>query len=406
MIIQLAWRNLWRQPRRTILSSLTIAFTTTLLIFMPSMQSGSYNIMIENTLRMYDGYAEILQAGYRDNPEIRKTINKPEQLIDEIKQQTGLSSISVRADGSAILSSESRSLGARVVGVLPDSESMVSTIPDNITAGRFLKGNNSNEIVMGSTLAKNLQLELGDRVTLLGMAKDGSLAADSLILTGTFTTGLNALDRLQAEMPLGRFQETFAMQDQAHTIILNSETLSTFQGTFDSVASIAEKHELVLLDWKALQPGLWQGILLDISSAALIYLTLIVVVAFSLLNSILMSILERTREFGVLLALGMSPGNISRMVLVETLLILCIGLGLGFIFGYLLTDYYAYVGIHFEEAQEIFSRYGLGGGIYPDLNIITLLAGPSIIAISVLLAGLFPILRIHRMQAVAAMRSI
>ena len=103
---------------------------------------------------------------------------------------------------------------------------------------------------------------------------------------------------------------------------------------------------------------------------------------------------------------SMSPGNISRMVLVDNLLILCIGLGLGYISGYLVTDYYAHAGIHFEEAQEIFSRYGLSSGIYPELNSITLLIGPVCIALSVLLAGLFPILRIHRMDAVAAMRSI
>lgn len=406
MIIQLAWRNLWRQPRRTLLSSLAITFTTSLLIFMPSMQNGSYNTMIENTLRLYDGYAEIQQNGYRDNPEMRNSIPHYGTIVEQLKTQTGLSNIAVRADGAAILSSPLRSLGAQVIGVQPENENLLSTIPGNIRQGRYIESVNADEIVMGEILAQNLRLEPGDRVTLLGLGRDGSLAADSLVLVGTFSTGIKSLDRLMAEIPLTRFQQTYSMQDHAHSIVINDDDLKSYQQRHNSVQSIASEHQLQLLDWKQLQPGLWQGILLDISSAALVYIALVIVVAFSLLNSILMSVLERTREFGVLLALGMSSGQISRMVWLETCLMLLFGLVLGMFLGYLVSDYYAHAGIHFEQAQEIFSRYGLPSAIYPQVSAITLLAGPVVISLSVLLAGLFPIIRIHRLQPVNAMRQI
>ena len=406
MIIQLAWRNLWRQPRRTILSSLAIAFTAAFLIFMPSLQNGSYNTMIETTLRLYDGYAEIQQEGYRDNPQIRNSIQNYAAVLAELAIHPEVNASGARAIGSAILSSESRSLGAQIVGVQPSVETKISSIPGNIRNGRFLQGDDSDEIVMGITLARNLQLNLGDKVTLLGMGRDGSLAVDSLVLVGTFDTGIHALDRLMAEVPLNRFQQAFTMEGQAHAIVLSGETISQFQPILKSIQRIAQQHKLKLLDWKALQPGLYQGILLDISSAAMIYIAMVLVVTFSLLNSLLMSVLERTREFGVLLALGMRPGFIGRMVWTETILIIVIGLSVGLLIGYVVSEYYGNVGIHFEQAQEIFDKYGLPSAIYPEVNALTLLAGPIVIGVSVLLAGLFPVLRIYRLEPVPAMRTI
>jgi len=406
MIIQLAWRNLWRQPRRTVLSSLAIAFTSAFMIFMPSLQNGSYNSMIESTLRLYDGYAEIQQEGYRDNPEIRNSIKNYTAVITGLEGLPEIKAVGARGIGSAVLSSKSRSLGAQIVGVEPSVEAKLSSIPSNIRNGRFLQGEDSDEIVMGVTLARNLQLNLGDKVTLLGMGRDGSLAVDSLVLVGTFVTGINALDRLMAEMPLGRFQQSFSMNQQVHAIVLSGENISQFQPVLASVRDIAAQHNLSLLDWKALQPGLYQGIILDISSAAMIYIAMIIVVTFSLLNSLLMSVLERTREFGMLLALGMRPGSIGRMIWAETVLLIVFGLSIGLLIGYLVSEYYAKVGIHFEKAQEVFDKFGLPSAIYPEVSVLTLLVGPTIIGLSVLFAGLFPVLRIYRLQPVAAMRTI
>ena len=406
MIVAMAWRNLWRQPRRTVLSSLTIAFTSAFLIFMPSMQNGSYDAMIENTLRLYDGYAEIQRPGYHDDPEIRTSITDSQAVVTELEALPGLQAVTTRAISYALLASEQRSFGAQIVGVEPASEPAVSTVASNIHEGRFLQGEASAEVVLGETLARNLRLSVGDRVTLLGMGRDGSLAADSLTVVGVFATGINAMDRLVAEIPLGRFQETFSMPDQVHTIVLSGASLPRFQPSLPAIRAIAEKHQLTMQDWKQLKPGLWQGILLDISTASLIYVAMIIVVTFSLLNSLLMSVLERTREFGMLIALGMRPGAIGRMVWLETVMLLLLGLSVGIALGYGLSQYYAEVGIYFGESQELFSQFGLPGAMYPKVNAFTLLAGPGAIAVCVILAGAYPILRIRRLEPVAAMGAV
>jgi len=410
MIFELAWRNSWRQPRRTILSSLAIAFTSAFLIFMPSLQNGSYAAMVENTLRLFDGYAEIQQSGYRDNPEIRNSFSIPDDLIRQLKDLKHVNVISQRAVSFALVASEQRSFGAQIVGVQSNSEPMVSTIPGNIKHGRFLStdvnNENTGEIVLGDVLAKNLKVNIGDKITLLGNGRDGSLAVDSLTVVGIFSTGISAMDRLMAEIPLQRFQQTFSMQQQVHSIILSGEDIFSFQQAIKPIRTLANKYNLVALDWQQLQPGLMKGILLDMSTSLPLYVAMVLVVTFSLLNSVFMSVLERTREFGVLLSLGMRPSNIAKMVWIETLILIVSGLILGIVFGYALTEYYAHIGIHFEEAEEIFSEFGLPSAMYPQLNWFTLLMGPGIIGLCILISTIFPVMRIYKMQPVPAMRAV
>jgi putative ABC transport system permease protein len=274
-----------------------------------------------------------------------------------------------------------------------------------VTRGRYLAEGDAAEIVLGATLARNLRVSIGDPVTLLGVGRDGSLAADSLSLVGTFETGVADFDRLTAEMPLARFQDTFAMPDMAHTIVLSGASLSTFDGQLPRVRAVAGPRGLEVLGWRRLEPGLWQAILLDASTAGLIYVAMVVVVAFSLLNSLLMAVLERTNEFGMLMALGMRPGGIGRMVWLETVLLLALGLAVGVTLGYLVTAYYARHGIVFGQAEQLFGQFGLPGGMYPRISPLTLLAGPGVIALATLLAALFPFWRVYRLEPVPAMRA-
>jgi len=406
VIFALAWRNLWRRPRRTALSVAGLAFAAAFLIFMPSLQNGAYRAMIENTLRLYDGYAQLERPGYRDEPDIRDTIVDVEDLLGTLRGISGLDGVSARASAYVLLSADDRSFGAQVVGVEPDSEAEVSRIPRNIERGRFLAPGAEDEIALGTTLARNLAVDVGDVITLLGTGYDGSLAADSLRVVGTYTTGISEIDRLTAEIPLTRFQDTFTMPDQAHTIVLSGASLGEIAPLMDRVRAIAAPLGLELLEWRSLEPGLWQAIILDASTGSLIYAAMVIVVTFTLLNSFLMAVLERTHEFGVLMALGMRPARIGRMVWLETALMLALGLGAGMALGYVVTSYFAHTGIVFGQMEEVFGRFGLPGAMYPRIDALTLLAGPGVIALCTLLAGVFPFLRVYRLQPVAAMRSV
>ncbi|MGB0467482.1 MAG: ABC transporter permease [Pontibacterium sp.] len=398
MIVALAWRNLWRYKRRTFLSAIAIAATCALTIFLPSLQAGSYQAMVSASLGVLDGYLQIQHPEYLDKPAMRNSFVPPASVVRAL--EAGNVTTAARASGFALLTSPERSVGVQVVGVEPEKEVSVSTVPGNIVTGRYLQQN--NEIVLGSALARNLRQQIGDQVTLLGTGRDGSLAVDSLKVVGFFETGFPALDRQLAEINLSRFNTTFSMEGQRHGLILQSAS----EINRADLQPLIESEGLAFRDWKQLQPGLLHAIKLDISSAVMMYVILILVICFSLMNAMLMSVLERSREFGMVMALGVRPMILGRILWLENLMITLLGIMAGLVIGAVVTLYYQSAGIHFSGAEEVFARYGLSSTIYPELSALTLLSGPVIIAVVLVIAGFYPVWRVSRLNLLDAMRAI
>lgn len=404
-MLALAWRNLWRHPRRTWLNLSAMAFAAVVTIFMLALQVGTYNELVDRALKVVHGYAQVRPAEDGDSPTPRGLIRDAAAVAARVGQAPGVAHASPRALGYALLSSAERSYAVQVIGVDPVAEPQVSTLPGSIRAGRFLSGNEADEIVLGAVLAKNLKVQPGDTVTLLGMARDGSVAADSLRVAGVFETGTRELDRGLAQMPLGRFQGAFAMPGAAHAIVVTTASLAELDGALAALRERLAGQGLAVLGWDRLAPGLKQAIELDAGTAMALYAGLLVVVVFSLLNSLLISVLERTREFGVLLGIGMAAGKLGRLVWLETVLLASLGVGLGLLLGGAATAYYARYGLRLEGVDAIVAQWGLPDRLYPVATPFTLLTGPAALFASVVLAGIMPVLRIRRLKALEAMRS-
>lgn len=405
-MITLAWRNIWRQRRRTLLTTTAIAVACLVMIFLLALQLGTYATMKDNTLRVFDGFAQVQQPGYLDDPGIRRTIDRPDDLAAGLAKLPGIRATAVRASTYALLSHGQRSVGVYLVGVQPQAERNVSKIPGMLRQGRYLAAGQPAAVVVGAALARNLRVGVGDTLTLLGSARDGSVAADRLEVAGIVDSGINALDRQLAEMPLQRFQDDFAMPAQAHAIVLSGARLSDVEAALPAARALAARQGLVVRDWGQLQPGLRHAIQLDASTSLLWYVSLVVVAIALLLNTLLMSVLERTREFGVLMALGMRPGAIGRMVWLEILLLLAIGLGVGIGLGAAVTGWYAMHGLTLPGTENVFAQWGLPAQLYPRVDAWSLLSAPAAIAVCTAIAGVFPYLRIRRLQPVSAMRAV
>ena len=405
-MIALAWRNLWRQPRRTFLTLAVITLAGAVTVFLLALQAGSYATMKNNTLGVFDGFAQVQQPGYLDDPGIRRTIAHPEQLATKIGQSAEVGAVAIRGATYALLSRDQHSVGAYVVGVQPEVEAQVSSIAASLRFGSYLRPGHAAELVIGRALARNLGVSIGDQVTLLGTARDGSVAADVLTVRGIFESGVNDLDRRLVELPLDRFRADFAMDGLANTLVVSGHGLAQVQSALPAIRQLAEAQGLVVRSWDELEPGLEAAIRLDAGTSMLWYVSLVVVVVVLLLNTLLMSVLERTREFGVLLALGMRDGAIGRMVWLEMLLLLGIGLAAGMALGSGLAAWYGIHGMALPGAEGVFAQWGLPSQMYPQLSAFSLLTGPAAIALSTALAGVFPYLRIRRLRPVSAMRAV
>jgi putative ABC transport system permease protein len=412
--LTLAWRNLWRHPRRTALTLAAIVFSDVLLVWMIALQLGQYDMMIDSTLRAFSGHVQIQAHGYLDKPQMHRTIPNAINLAAEIRKALhdkesapkASAHVSARALGFALVSSEERSYGAQIAGVQPQYEPKVSVIPGLIKQGRYLNGANSEEAVIGSVMARNLKVGVGDELTLLGSGKDGSFAAAVVSVVGIYDSGNTELDRYMVQVPLQYFQEVFSMRGSAHSIVITAASHEQSKVLTPWLRNHIKNDNLDVIMWERLQPGLKQAIQADFSTAWLMYGVLVALVAFSVLNTFLMSVLERTHEFGIMLALGLTPGKVGRLVWTESLFMALTGMALGIVAGAVFTSYFTIHGFSYPGMEELASKFNLPDRFYPQLDVVSLLLGPGVIFTATLLAALWPAARIHLLKPVEAMQAV
>ena len=405
MLAALAWRNLWRRPQRTVLSLISISLVSGLLVFVLSFQDGVYATMKETTLRIFDGYAQLQPAGYAADPRLELAIDHPDDLARAAEGVHGVTAAAPRVNGFAILANGSRSYAAAVVGVDPASEAKISTIASRISDGRYLQPGDTNQAILGETLAKNLGVKVGGKLTLLGSARDGSVAADVLTVAGVYHSGIPDLDRSILEMPLARAQDTFGMDGAVNTIVLGGPSLGAVNRALPALDEIGRRSGVAVRDWKAMEPAMRDAIDLKYATSMLFYASLVIVVAFIILNTLLMSVLERTREFGMLLALGMRSGQIGAMVWIELLGLALLGSAIGVGFGAAITLWLQHRGIDMPIDPKVMAQFGMSTRLYPALTAFSAFAGPGALLLTILVGGFVPYLRLARLTPAIAMRA-
>ena len=417
MIFTLAWRNLWRHRTRTWITVSAMVFSNVLLVFMLSLQVGTYQMMIENALNLFTGHLQVQDSRYLDNPKQRYDIAAAQRLATQLRQQLNTDAIALRGSAFALLSSEQRSFGAQIIGVQPDFDKYTSSISGQIKQGRYLANDDSDAIILGATLARNLKLKLGDEVTLLGSDRQGSIAAGFVTVVGIFATGLPEMDRNLAQLPLAYFQALYGSEGRANYIVIRSPDALQLSGWKVTVNSILDTFAngnnsdnknvaLSLRDWDELQPGIKQAIQADISGAIFMYAILIILVAFSVMNTQLMSVLERTREFGTVMALGLRPARLSRLILLETTMMAVLGLVIGVAIGMSITAYLHVYGFSYPGMEDMAAKFNMSERLYPSINWLAALAGPSLVMGFSVLATIYPAMKIRRLAPLEAMRAV
>ena len=424
--VQMAWRNVWRNPRRTWLTVSAICFACIVLIFMLSFQFGSYETMINSSVKINTGHLQVQAEGYFEKRTMRRVIPDPGPVIKMIKGIEAVEAVTVRANAFSLVSSAGRTYGAMVIGIDPEREKDVSTLADLIRKGNFLPSEpvsvdvpgelsgesleESSGALVGALLARNLNVGVGDELTLLGQGRDGSVAATIGRVCGIYESGIDEFDRNTLQIPIQIFQSVYSMDDAVHEIVINVRSLhevaAVKQEIIRRITAMPEAEDLVVMDWDELMPGLTQAILIDLTMGIIFWFLLVLVVAFSILNTFLMAVFERTREFGVMMAIGMSPNRLVKLLVYESGLMTLIGIGLGILIGCGITWIFQAYGIDMARSSEILAQYGISGRIYPQLSLITAFAGPLLVWMITIAVALYPAMKIRRLKPVEAMTHV
>jgi putative ABC transport system permease protein len=407
MNLKMGWRNIWRNKRRTVLTIAAIAFACILLVFMLSFQIGTYDTMINASVRVHTGHLQVQAKGYHEKQQIRQIVRHPDKILADAEALPGVTAATERASAFSLVSSAERTYGALVIGIDPQNEAATSTLSKLIRKGRFLDAADSDAALVGQLLARNLQVDIGDELTVLGQGGDGSVAAAVFKVKGIYSSGMDDFDRRAIQVPLGYFQEVFTLGNNVHEIVVIVRSLADVhrvkQALERKIAAENLSQDLVVLDWMQLLPGLAQGIAMDLVSGLIIYVILILVVAFSILNTFLMAILERTREFGVMMALGTTPNRLVKMVMLESMLMTLVGIFTGIALGIFLTWYFQVHGIVLAGSSEMLKQYGISGALYPRLTWFSIITGPTLVFLITVCAALYPALKIRKLKPVEAL---
>jgi ABC-type lipoprotein release transport system permease subunit len=245
---------------------------------------------------------------------------------------------------------------------------------------------------------------------MLGQGRDGSIAATVVQVKGIFSSGIDEFDRASIQIPLSTFQDIFSMREAVHEVVVIGKSLSDvpeIKAKIQAALTLLNKDKpLKTLDWQDLMPGLRQAIEMDLVSGLIFYGLLIIVVAFSILNTFLMAIFERTKEFGVMMAIGTTPRRLTKVLLAESMTMTLIGIVAGIILGIVVTYYFQVHGIDFSGGSELLSQFGISGRMYPKLSLLSVSIGPFMVLFFTFCAALYPAFKIRRLRPVEAMMAV
>lgn len=405
LLIKLAWRNIWRNKRRSILTLCAIVFATFASVAMRGIQLGTYQLNITNAVNMFSGFLQIQKTGYQQNPSLNKNFRYNNNIAEKVAGTNHILGFAPRVYADGLISFKDNSLGAAVIGVDPEKEKNTTTFMNRIKEGRFFDTADGYEIVVGTKLLKNLKAKIGDDIVILSQGYDGSLGNLKFKIVGTFKMGVQEYDASTAFIGLETAQELVAMYGRIHAVAIKVDDIENIGDVQTNLTVALNNPDLSVLSWEEVMSDFKQSIELDNVSGIFMLLVLIIIVAFGILNTVLMSVTERFNEFGVTLSIGMPQMKLVGLVLIETLFLTLIGVIIGDIIGWFINHMIILNPIEFgDELGKIYEEYGFLPRMESTNTISIFINTTLTIVIVSLISSFYPAYRTYKLEPLKGIR--
>jgi putative ABC transport system permease protein len=407
MLFKIAWRNVIRNKRRTIITVIAIVFAAYLSVIMRGMQKGVYSVSITNAVEMMSGYMQIQEEEFNETPSLRNSFKMDLALFSYLKNNEKIKGVSPRINSNCLIGSDNTSLGAMLIALNPELDKNVTKLNEKVEKGKFLNNDNIYEIVVGEKLMKNLNSSVGDTVVILASSYEGYMGNLKFVIGGSFKTGSPELDKSTLFMNIKAADELLSMHNKITSVAIGLNSLEDLIVIKDEISNHIKDSNLTVLDWGELMPDLKQSIEFDDASGIVYLMFLILIVGFGIMNTINMSVTERYKEFGVMLALGAKHGFIAMTLFLEIVIITLISLTVGLAAGYFTNMYYIKNPYEFTgELKEMYQQFGfdahLTSSVSPEIFISTSLT----VLIVALLVCFISTFKIYKLEALKGIRHI
>lgn len=405
MLAKLAWRNIWRNKRRTSITLMSVFFAVILSTLMMSMKEGMYARMMDSMVGAFGGYVQVQSEDYLLDRSLDDALPLTDELEAMINGTARVSGHVPRIESFALSASDETTKGAMVMGIDPERETAYTDMAERVSEGAYL-ATDDGAVLIGAGLAKYLKLGVGDTIVLMGMGYRGSTAAGKYPVKGLVKFGSPELSKQLVIMPLREAQWFFGAQDMVTNIVVlidNPDHAKRITGDLGKTLP----NGLVAKDWEILMPDLKNMIETDRVEGYVFMFILYLVIAFGIFGTMLMMLAERMHEFGVLVAVGMKRWKLAVIFWLEVLLLALLGSLLGMVGALPVCGWFYYFPITFGEGEDfakMFEEYGLEPVLQASIDLEVFATQAVVVAVITSLIALYPMMRIARLKAIDAMR--
>lgn len=403
MILKLIWRNLWRNSRRTLITMASIAFAVLFAVLMKSFQDGVFNNLIKNVVGYYSGYVQIHQKGYWDEQVLDNCFALEDILTNKLQQNSQINVIVPRLETFVLISKENTSKGCMLVGTDAVKENNLTQLKRKLIKGSYFN-NKEDVVIIAEGLAKRINAKVNDTIVLFGQGVHGAMAAGKFKVKGIVHLASPAMNDAFVYLPLLAAQYYLNAENRLTSISLgidNPENGNTIVN--DLKTTIGQKYEVMA--WQEMMPEIANHIRADGFSFYVFSGILYLIIGFGLFGTLLMMTVERTHEFGMLIAIGMKKSKLKIILLGETLMITLLGVVLGMLLSLPSVFYLQEKPIRFSgEIAKAYEQFGFEAIFPAEFNLAIFFNQSLIILCMALLIGLYPLWFVNSLNPVNAMK--
>lgn len=406
MLLKLAWLNIWRNRRRTIITATSVFFAIFLAIVLRSLTDGVYDNMIHNAVSYSSGYLQVQQKGYWDEQSIDNTFKEDEQLYQELLKNPEINYLTPRLQSFALASYADKTKGVLVLGIDPSKEKQVNKLQEKITDGQFIETINDNAVVLGEGLASQLKLKVNDTLVLLGQGYHASSAAGKFKVKGLIKLGAIELNNGVVYMPLQRAQYMYGAENRLSSVSIMLDNTSHLKKLQKWVQESINQDTYEVMTWKEMLPEIDQFIEADRTGHYVIVGVLYLIISFGLFGTLLMMFFERKYELGILIAIGMKKRLLAIILILESIMISLIGCFTGIVGSMLFIKWFTIHPINLTgEIKQVYEDYGIESIIYFSSQEKIFIVQTLIVLILSILLAFYPVYKVITLKPVEAINS-
>ncbi|MFH1379520.1 MAG: FtsX-like permease family protein [bacterium] len=402
LIVKIAFRNIFRQKRRTILTLLTMIGGFTLAAISIGWSDGTYSRIIDMFTRNQLGHIQIHYDDYADKPTIYKTIKDYKRIGTLIKEINGVFAWSPRIYAAGLGSVKEKSTGVRIIGIDPLLENKATNFDKKISRGKNLSQTADHTVLIGKGLAKILKAEVSDYIALVSQGADGSIANDLYEIIGIIDSGDPLIDRMSCYMHIDDAQELFVLYNGVHEMVIVLDKVKQVKEYTAKIVDAVNNNKLSVEPWQVFAKEFYQAMKADQKGMWITLCIIILIVAIGVLNTVLMAVLERRREYGLLKAVGTRPNQILSLVIYEVVIMAVISVIIASMISVILNYVLSLYGI---PLPETFTYGGMQfNTMYSEINARSFYIPAVTVLLSAVCVGLFPAWGAARVDPAHAMR--